>query len=251
MTTGDKVYPKILWKDQTTNRKTGNIPTAFIGATREESRQSCSGCPLLEKTCYAQNGAVGMSHNSLTKRLKKVGEALYSFEEALKRRWVGAKYVRVSAIGDASRANPTEVRQMHDQARANGLGWLAYTHFQDDAVAAGNQDLFCASVSTYEEADAAIAKGFKRATMVVPLEIFEESVRTWTSPAGHKAFICPAIMAHSKGLRVTCNQCGMCDPARAGAKIVLFPEHGGSALGKLNKYAKEGKTWAINLKVKL
>jgi hypothetical protein len=246
-----KTYPKILWKDQTSNRKTGNIPTAFIGATVDESRESCSGCPLLDKTCYAQNGAVRMSLNSLSKRLKKVGEALYSFEEALRMRWIGAKYVRVSAIGDAARANPEELRSMHDKARASGLGWLAYTHFQEDAIAAGNQDLFCASTSTFTEADEAIEKGFKRATVVVPMEVFDDNVKTWMTPGGNKAFICPAIVAHSKGRRVTCNQCGMCDPSRPGPKVVMFPEHGKSVQGRLNAHAKAGKTWAINLKVKL
>lgn len=247
----NKIYPRILWREQTTNRKTGNVPTAFVGANREESKQSCSGCPLLEKVCYAQNGAVAFSHGSAVKRFNRVGETQYTLDYALKNRAHQAKYVRVSAIGDAARANPVELREMHDRVRAEGLGWLAYTHFQEDALEAGTQDLFCASTSTFEEADAALAKGFKRATVVAPVEIFEEDKKSWTTPAGHRAFICPAIAAHAKGRRVTCNQCGMCDPSRPGAEVVIFPEHGKSPKKRLNQYAKAGRAWAKNLLVKL
>ena len=247
----NKVYPRILWKDTTTNRKTGNVPTAFVGSSREESKQSCSGCPLLETSCYAQNGAVAFAQGSLLKRFNRVGIKTYTLSYALKNRWVGAKYVRVSAIGDAARANPTELRQMHDQVRGEGLGWLSYTHFLDDAVTAGTQDLFCASTSNFEEADAALSRGFKRATVVAPLEIFDDPKKTWLTPAGHRAFICPAVASHAKGLRTTCNDCGMCDPQKLGAKVVIFPEHGKVVQKRLNQYAREGKEWAKNLLVKL
>ena len=247
-------FPKSVWGATQRDGKTGDIPTAYIGETRDESKESCSGCPLLEKVCYAQNGAVAFAHGSMTKKHVRLGDKaklFYSFEEALRKRCFTAKYVRMSAIGDGARANPQEVRAAHDQARSAGLGWLAYTHFHDEVVAAGTQDLFCASASSFEEADAAIAKGFKRAAVVAPLEVLDENKKIWTTPDGNKAFICPAIGAHAKGRRVTCNQCGMCDPSRPGPTVVMFPEHGKSAQKKLHKYAKEGKEWAKNLLVKL
>ena len=214
---------KILWKDRTDNRKTGDMPTAFVGATRQESFESCAGCPLREKDCYSQRGIVAMSHNSMLKKNARVGDGVYSLSYALANRNVSARYVRFTAIGDGARCNPEEV------------------------IAQGMQDYYCASKSTMEEADEVLAKGFKRATITARWDLYDEGKRMYVSPAGNKAVICPALMAHAKGHRVTCNQCGLCDPSKEGPKIVIFPDHGPGIKNKIKKLAEKGIEWAINL----
>jgi hypothetical protein len=75
-----------------------------------------------------------------------------------------------------------------------------------------------ASTDTLEDADEAIARGWKVAT-VLPSDHNE---RTWTTPGGNKGIVCPAMMAPGK---VTCNSCRLCDPSKAGPHIG-FPDHG-------------------------
>ncbi len=72
---GDLLFPTSLATPTTKNIKTGNVPTIAIGATREESLDSCRavGCPMLHKKhggqggggeplCYSQNGTPSFSH---------------------------------------------------------------------------------------------------------------------------------------------------------------------------------------------
>lgn len=236
----------LLWAGRTKNRKTGDIPTAWVGKTRDESIESCEGCPIRDTECYAHKGAVAMAHLSMTKRATAKGLKDYSLKKALDTRSVMARYVRVSAIGDAARANPQEVREAHDHVRSIGLGWLAYTHFPEDVKQNGLQDLFCASTHTMAEADERLNEGFQRATVVAPWDTLKDGYM-FRSPAGRLAIVCPAIAAHSKGKRLTCNQCGLCDPAKDGPKIILFPEHGTKFMGRLAQAAKDGFEWAKKL----
>lgn len=244
-------FPAILWSGTSRNSKTGNIPTAFIGASKADAKRSCSGCPLLESTCYAHNGAVQFGHGSMVKRADKKGLGEYTLDKALKDRTARAKYVRFTAIGDGARANPVLVRDHHDRVRRANLGWIAYTHFHEEVVAQGNQDIYCASAESMDQADALIQSGFRRATVVAPWDIFDHK-EAWThTPGGLRAVICPAIAAHAKGARVQCNECGLCDPTKQGPKVILFPEHGKEVRGRLHAKAKQGVEWAKNLLVKL
>jgi hypothetical protein len=242
-----KHYPNIFWINRTSNRKTGDIPTAFVGETRQESLESCEGCPLRDSSCYAQRGVVAVAQNSMVKRIGKVGHKPYALGQALRTRSVMARYARFTAIGDGARCNPEDVRQHHDEVRATGLGWLAYTHFREEVKAQGNQDLFCASTGSFEEADQALAMGFKRATVVGAWDIYDEDKLKWTTPGGATAIICPAMKAHSKDKRINCNQCGLCDPQHKGPQVVIFPDHSKSTRKLLSKAAQAGKQWAINL----
>ena len=243
-------YPAHLWLAETTNRKTGNIPTLYLGSTREESKATCAGCPLLDNGCYSQGGTVAMGHSSTIKKLDRVGMGAYSIENALRNSWRGAKYARATAIGDAARAAPEKIRADHDAVRAFGLGWLAYTHFPWEALANGVADLFVASVSSLADADAVLAAGYTRAAVVLPWDAYQHG-RTFTTPAGEKGVICPALWAHSKDKRLTCNDCGLCDPVARGPKVVGFPDHGPGVKGRIRTAAKAGITWALNLARKL
>ena len=249
---GEGVYPGILWASGTSNRKTGDIPTAWIGETREISYASCNGCPLRERDCYAHNGTPAMGHASMIKSYQKnEDKTRYDLDTALNSRSVTARYVRMSAIGDAARANPVEVRNAEATTRANGLGWLSYTHFWEEVAERGDQHLFTASTGSLEEADTALAAGYSRVTVVLPWDAFASGKNTFTTPNGEKGVICPAMSAHAKGTRVTCNQCGLCDPKAKGPKVIGFPGHGPGVKAKVKKLAAVGVSWAKNLLVSL
>ncbi len=253
--------PTILWTAQTRNRKTGNVPTAWVGESREESKKSCEGCPLLaSKTCYSQNGVVAMGHNSLIKarnaRLEAAKEAKrklqdkYTLEHALNNRAFRAKAVRLSAIGDAARCDQEVIAAAEKKVRSLGLGWLSYTHFHDE-IEDKYKYLYTASSGKGENLDddiasarALLSKGWKRVTAVVPWNAFEMKI-----PKG--SAICPAMRAHAKGARVSCNECRLCDPAAKGPEVILFPRHSSKDKKPLNAAAKAGKAWAINLLKKL
>lgn len=250
-----KQFATALWASQSTNRKTGNVPTLWVGSTREETEASCSGCPVRDE-CYYHNGTGGMAHASLRRSAAKRPER-YTAEHALRTRSASARYVRASGGGDPSACDPVQLRADFAAAREAGLGVLAYTHFPDRAAKAGMVDLFCASVGAtddlqtgLEEVDHALWLGFKRAAMVAPWDAYDNGPN-FTTPEGARGRICPALLAHSKGRRVTCDQCGLCDPEKPGPAFIVFPDHGPRMRGKLRAAAKAGKTWAINLLNKL
>ena len=239
--------PAIYWIPTTTNRKTGNVPTAFIGASRAESKATCTGCPLLAKGCYSQNGVVSIAHNSLLKSVNKNGDRTYTLEHALKNRTVTAKYARFTAIGDGARCDATEVRSAHDRVRSEGLGWLAYTHFWREAKSKGLTDVFVASVNSFADLSEALKAGFRRAAITVEWDYYKSGERTMITEDGKKGILCPALSAHAKGRRVTCNDCGLCDPSRSGPDFVMFPDHGPGVSAKIKRAAAQSETWAINL----
>lgn len=246
-------FPAILWRPTTKNRKTGDIPTAHIGESVERSRKSCAGCPLLSSgECYSQNGTPRMGLSSMERSIVKNSDAKrYGLKFALAGRVNGAKYARFTAIGDGARANPVEVRVAEKRVRAEGLGWLAYTHFPAEVAGRGDQDLFCASVNELSEADNALAMGFNRVTVVLPWDFYKHNTATFETPGGEPGLVCPALLAHSKGRRLTCNECGKCDPTAPGVRVIGFVDHSKKATAKLKKLAAEGVQWAVNLCEKL
>jgi hypothetical protein len=241
------MHPAIYWRPTTNNRKTGNIPTAYVGATREEAKETCKGCPLLEKSCYAQRGIVAVAQNSLLKGVASKGRAKYTIEKALKDRRVSAKFARFTAIGDGARCDATEVRSAYNKVRSEGLGWLAYTHFWKEAKAKGLTDVFVASVNSFSELSEALNAGFRRAAITVEWDFYRSGQRTMVTEDGKKGILCPALAAHAKGKRVTCNDCGLCDPARSGPDFVMFPDHGPGVSAKIKRAAAQSEEWAINL----
>ena len=103
----------VLWTSRSNNRKTGNVPNAWIGLSREEAEDSCSGCSMLDKGCYAHHGSVLIGSMSVTRAAKKNPEG-YTLQTALKERHKKAKMVRVTALGDIGRH--ALVQHAHHQA---------------------------------------------------------------------------------------------------------------------------------------
>ena len=189
-----------MWTASTKNSKTGDIPTLWVGSTRDESRASCKGCPLLESgDCYAQYGTPAIGHGSMIRAAAK-GKG-YTLREALKGTKRSAKMARFGAIGDPGALSKRYLDKATKAVRSIGLDVIGYTHHWR-----GRPDLagtFMASCETLEQADEAIASGY-RAAVVLP---WDHSATRYTTPNGARGIVCPAMTAEAKGGSVTCNDC--------------------------------------------
>jgi hypothetical protein len=215
VTAAAPVVTRVYWTPGTTNHKTGDVPTAHVGATREESIASCQGCPrLAHRNCYAQFGAPGLGHVNIIKRAARTGER-YDLASALLNRHPDARMVRVSSVGEPGRLPLSWWQTTAREVRRIGLALVAYTHVWRERPDLAPYAM--ASCETPAEADEAIAAGF-RATVVLPHD-FEG--RAFTTPAGRRGVVCPAMVA--KG--VSCNTCRLCDASRKGP-VVGFLDHG-------------------------
>lgn len=205
-----------LYTATTSNRKTGNVPTMAIGRTRQESKDSCVGCPFLDSgECYAQGGTVAMGHNSMVKGYARKPER-YSLKRALANRLASAKMVRLGSIGDPGALPGGYLADVLDAITEEGLDPVGYTHhWRGRPDLAG---LLMASVETLAQADEAIRAGF-RAAVVLP---WNWNDQRFTTPEGNTGIVCPAIL---KPDVVTCNNCRLCNGAKAGP-VIGFPDHG-------------------------
>jgi cytochrome c5 len=93
-----------------------------------------------------------------------------------------------------------------------------------------------ASCDDLSEVDGALAAGF-RVAVVLP---WNHEGR-FTTPNGAKGIVCPAMAAESKGRKVTCNDCRLCDGSKPGP-VIGFPNHGPQASHK-RRAAKNLKEW--------
>lgn len=226
---------RLLWV-RANNTKTGAIPAAYVGATVEEAWKSCQGCSLRDsRKCYAWTG---------TNRMIFKGQHVERFAEdpgrfslaAVLARVKGAKAARLGVLGDPSRASRMSVKVSIAVLRFLRLAVLAYTHFWREAA---NQDLrgdFMASCDTVEEADEALALGWRPAT-ILP---WDHVAKTFTTPAGAPGVVCPAQTKDA----VTCNSCRMCDPrhpvwAAGKVKAIGFINHGVQARAMNAREAKD------------
>jgi hypothetical protein len=232
----DKLMTKngadILWLAQTTNRKTGNIPSAFIGRTRRESLQSCKGCAqLTTKNCYAWFGTMSWSLAHIQRALKGDPQK-YSFLNAMADRDPGARMVRMGAIGDPARASFRDLQHSYELAKQLGLAFVGYTHFHQEKGNHRLKKMLMASCDSVEQADAAVKKGW-RATAVVP---YNFQGKRFTTPAGHTAVICPA---QSLPEEITCNDCLLCDASRQTPfQIIAFRDHGPKVRNQVRQMKK-------------
>jgi hypothetical protein len=217
---------KTLWISRPTNVKTGPIPTAYVGSTMKECRDSCKTalCPFLsvkdggdpnKPTCYAY-GTPSMGARSAQKAYKKNPEK-YSLSAALEKRHPKAKYLRISAIGDPVVMGPGTAHDILSEAVASNLKILGYTHGWRQAY--WWKDVLRASCGSLEECDEAISQGWK-CSVVLKADHLETKGRVFRTPKGSKGVVCPAF--HNETL--TCNDCGMCCSNRV--PVVGFPDHG-------------------------
>lgn len=226
---------RLLWTPAAQNRKTGRVPTAYVGETRSDTWASCEGCDLRESTCYAWHGTqarfgLPKIHAGFAREPQR-----YTLARALKRRLADARIARVTAIGDPLRANRAELLASLHLIRRAGLGVVGYTHFWRDEDGEALKRELMASCDTPAQADEAIAAGW-RATSVLPWGHVEAHGPLFVTPAGHRGVVCPAQRLE----RVTCNDCRMCDPQhrvwRAGkVHAIGFLDHSPTARGEARR----------------
>jgi hypothetical protein len=205
-----------MWTGTTANTKTGDIPTLWVGSSREESKASCKGCPLLNNGCYAQGGTPSMAHSSMIRAAKK-GKR-YTLKAALQASKRSAKMARFGAIGDPAALPLAYLKKAIGAVKAMGLDAVGYTHhWRSKPELAG---VFMASCDSLEDCDDAMSMGY-RAAVVLPWD----HTGRFTTPQGAKGIVCPAMAAEEKGKSVTCNDCRLCDGSKPGP-IIGFPNHG-------------------------
>lgn len=210
----------LLWTARSGNTKTGDVPTAWVGATLEEARQSCLGCPLLDAGCYAHSGSVGMGGLSARKGATRNPDR-YTLKSALANRSASARMARFTAIGDIGRIGREMATALRATVQKVGLAVVGYTHHWREAeVADAWKGSLMASTESLEDADEAVGQGW-RATVIVSMD----APRTGTTPAGRKLVVCPA---QEKPGVVTCNTCRLCDASRPGP-VIAFRAHGNQA----------------------
>ncbi len=217
----------ILWTATSTNVKTGSVPTAWVGATEEDCRKSCAGCPLYGAGCYAHVGTPGLAAIGV-RRVAARSPAKTTLRAALAGRWAGARMVRVSAIGDVGRCGKAAADAIVGAVRAAGLAVVGYTHhWREESVAAAWRGRLLASCETMADVDRAISEGW-RASVVVPADYPARS----STPSGRPVVVCPAEVKPG----VQCNQCRLCDAARPGP-VIAFRAHGSQARKAAAHYA--------------
>ena len=202
-----------------TNIKTGECIAQYVGQTRQESIATCEGCELLRTVeekgpCYSQWGTVAWSHSSMI-RSHSQGRNDYSFEGAIQRdKKSKAQFIRLGAIGDPSATSKKEIAKI----RKYGLPVIGYTHFWEGR-GSHLRDICLASCGSVEEADLAVAKGW-RATIIVPKD-YDTPVSF--SPKNNRIVLC--VNAQNKKFK--CADCLLCvagDRYMASAPIIALQE---------------------------
>lgn len=202
-----------MWTVSTGNRKTGVIPTQYVGLTTEETLASCKGCSLRPDAnggCYAWTGRVVRGANSVRRATANGRPA--TLEAALARTPRSARCVRFGAIGDPARVDRSSIYRNVELARSEGLKVLGYTHHWKGEPWNGRlKGVFLASCETEAQAVDAESKGW-----LVAL-------------AGPKS--APGMVTCPNYARpeIQCNRCGLCDVPtlrKTGYKGVVFPAHG-------------------------
>lgn len=210
---------KVLWTAETSNSKTGNVPTGWVGTSIEEARHTCKGCPLLDNGCYAHQGSPRIGFSSLIKKYREGADR--SLSTALQRKHKRAKMVRLGALGDPAGVNVAQATDIKNQVKEAGIDLIGYTHFWRRPHAAKIwKGSLMASCDTVQDLKDAIRNGW-RATIVVP-EDYPIRSKIKVGAKEHPILVCPAQTSNGK---VTCNDCRLCDGSKRGPHIA-FRVHG-------------------------
>ena len=214
---------------RSSNSKTDNVPTVWIGTSRDQAKASCDavGCKLRPWVaakgavkCYAWGGTPVMGLSSIERSAKR-GTLNLNMRKALAKRKKSARFVRIGAIGDPGVLTWGYFYTLKRLAKREGLKVVSYTHGWDK-----RPDLVgwtMASCDSLEEAQIARDMGFQ-----VAIAMKADPLRKdYRLPDGTRAIVCPAIYSKAAGKAkpVTCNDCLRCTGDRPDLAVV-FPDHG-------------------------
>lgn len=230
------------------NRKTGNIPQYFIGSTIEESRETCTPCPLYQaRTCNSQYGTPLLAVNSIINAHAR-GKA-YRAEEAIATRQATAKAVRMAPIGDPGSLAKRVYDRLEGLARQAGLAVLSYTHQWRYAHAQHLKGRAMASCDTRQDVLDAVPAGWRAALHIDTGDTQTLGVDVQAHPVGTidldgtpvRYSHCPAQRQDllAKGKHVQCNDCRLCDATRAQSiDLIVFNETGKAMAAAKARQAK-------------
>lgn len=211
---------------RSTNVKTGDVPTVWIGTTRAEAQASCDAakCPLRPwaltgpVACYAHTGTTLLALSSIRRSLDARGGTVPGFRTQLRHRSRTARIVRVAPIGDPAVMPWGWWYRLERLARAEGLDVVSYTHgWRDRPDLAGRT---MASCETFAEADEARRLGFQPAVVadVPPIPGAQAEAD------GTRTVVCPHQVAKAQGRpAITCNDCRLCTGKRKDLTVVFIP----------------------------
>lgn len=218
----------ILWAAGSSNVKTGDVPTAWVGLTRAACMDSCRGCALAPVAvggnggCYSHSGSPAIAATSIRKAAERGNNRTLAAALSAARRT--AKMVRYTAIGDGGRVAPGVADRIAATIKGAGMALVGYTHhWREAGVAADWRGRLMASVDNLAQADDALAQGWRPAA-VVPADQPARGV----TPGGARYIVCPAQTAEAAGRKMTCNDCRLCDASRPGP-VIAFRVHGNGA----------------------
>lgn len=221
----------ILWAAGSSNVKTGDVPTAWVGLTKSACLESCRGCALAPVAvggngeCYSHSGSPAIAASSIRKAAERGHDR--TLAAALNSAKRTAKMVRYTAIGDGGRVLDGVADRIIATVRGAGMSLVGYTHhWREQFVAQAWRGHLMASANSLAEADEALAQGWRTAA-VVPMDTPARGL----TPNGARYIVCPAQTAEERGAKVTCNDCRLCDASRPGP-VIAFREHGNGVRSK-------------------
>lgn len=194
----------LLWTPTTPNRKTGDIPTAYVGRSIDETRKTCEGCGLYRDECYAWAGFTNMASRRLFKRAAEGRD--YSFERAMRDRNVTARAARISAFGDPAHVAPEVMESILVSLKLEELAPLVYTHHWKRPWAQHLKSVSMASCDDGQQGLEAIQAGWTPAVRLPWDYMLDFGPRFELDDSGKTGVVCPAQTKP----RVTCNDCQMC-----------------------------------------
>ena len=205
-------YPKVLFVEKSTNRKTGNIPQTYT------EKGSCpTSCPFHGRGCYGEDYYTNMTWNRCSTHglnLEQLCAAVLKLEPGTLLRYNVAGDMAIPGTG---RLNLDLVSRLSGIFCAAGVQAYTYTHCE-----LGRLEGYClrvarssgftvnASCETMQECDKAIDLGVPAVIACVDAEHVPA-----TTPKGRRIVICPN-QSHE---RVTCKSCKLC--ARGNRKVVV------------------------------
>ena len=205
-------YPKILFVEKSTNRKTGDIPQTYT----EEA--SCpTSCPFKGRGCYGEDYGTSFAW----RRCSTHGLNLSELMDRVTRLEPGA-LLRHNVAGDMAipgtgRLNLDLVSRLSEIFWVAGVQAYTYTHCELGRlegyclrVARNSRFTVNASCETTQECDKAIDLGVPAVITCVDAEHFPAA-----TPKGRRIVICPN-QSHEG---VTCKSCKLC--ARGNRKAVV------------------------------
>jgi hypothetical protein len=208
---------RTLWTATSSNPKTGNVPTAWVGEAVEETEETCSACPM-RGDCYAHNGPTKLAMHSIH-RANRANPNRYDRATAYGRSVRTANIVRVTALGDVGHPSADQEQVLDDLEYwvEKGFKIVGYTHYWRMPHAQPLKKYLRASCETWEQAKRAISMGWK--PVIISDKTVDEVQSQGIFTQTYDNLVGKVCMYYTS--KVDCNNCRLCSTSND--EIILFP----------------------------